>query len=81
MYKKNHPLLYQIQLKREEMETYALEKGYNSMETIVCSQELDKLIYEYQLTSQNHQQQDKIQIRKLFRFFNQPQSMAGSLDT
>lgn len=51
----NHPLLEQIQKKREEMIAIARETGLNSNETILCSQELDKLIYKYQEVQKDQQ--------------------------
>lgn len=43
-------ILHQIHEKREKMIISAKKHGYTSADTIKCSQELDKLIYEYQLT-------------------------------
>ncbi|MFS0638604.1 aspartyl-phosphate phosphatase Spo0E family protein [Mesobacillus foraminis] len=54
----NHPLLEQIQKKREEMIAIARETGLSSNETILCSQELDKLIYKYQALVQKDQQRN-----------------------
>jgi hypothetical protein len=80
---KNNPLLKQIQMKKEEMFACARETGYNSMETIVSSQELDKLIYEYQLIAQDKQEKanEKVQFRQLFWFLNQPKTAAGGFDS
>ncbi|WP_242224998.1 aspartyl-phosphate phosphatase Spo0E family protein [Bacillus cereus group sp. BfR-BA-01380] len=41
-------LLYDIHVKREEMIHLGLTNGFNSLETIQVSQELDKLIVKYQ---------------------------------
>ncbi len=74
----------QIQTKKEEMFARAQKTGFNSIETINCSQELDKLIYEYQLSMQkprNDKAKDKIQFRNLLWFFHQPQKAAGSFDS
>lgn len=38
----------QIEIKRVEMIKIAKEKGFNSKETIDCSQELDVLLLKYQ---------------------------------
>lgn len=80
----NNPLLVQIQTKKEEMFDRAQKTGFNSIETINCSQELDKLIYEYQLSMQKpriDKTKDKIQFRNLLWFFHQPQKAAGSFDS
>jgi stage 0 sporulation regulatory protein len=41
-------LLIEIVQKRQKMMTLAEEKGFTSMETIKCSQELDELLNRYQ---------------------------------
>lgn len=46
--KTKREMMDQIQSMREKMINVAEEFGMNSVETIECSQELDKLIYEYQ---------------------------------
>lgn len=40
----------QIEIKRVEMINTAKETGFNSKETVRCSQELDKLVLKYQKT-------------------------------
>ncbi|WNS76959.1 aspartyl-phosphate phosphatase Spo0E family protein [Bacillus sp. DTU_2020_1000418_1_SI_GHA_SEK_038] len=50
MAEKCKKILLQIQEKREKMIKSAKIHGYTSEDTIQCSQELDQLIYEYQLT-------------------------------
>ena len=49
MYCKKTELLFEIQDKREVMIKTAKERGTIDEETIRLSQELDELIYEYQL--------------------------------
>lgn len=83
MRENNNPLLVQIQTKKEEMFAYAQQTGFNSMETISCSQELDKLIYEYQISMQaplTNKAKDKIQFRNFLWFFQHPQKAAGSFE-
>lgn len=46
-------LLYDIHVKREEMIHLGLTSGFNSLETIQVSQELDKLIVRYQRYKEN----------------------------
>jgi len=80
----NNPLLVQIQTKKEEMFACAQQTGFNSMETISCSQELDQLIYEYQISMQaplTNKAKDKIQFRNFLWFFHKPQKAAGSFDS
>lgn len=48
MYQSQLALLKEIDRKREEMVSVAQQTGFTSEETVRCSQELDKLIYEYQ---------------------------------
>ena len=43
----------QIYSKREEMFACASKNGFGSMETLKCSQELDRLIYAYQVLFKN----------------------------
>ncbi|MCM3586233.1 aspartyl-phosphate phosphatase Spo0E family protein [Mesobacillus maritimus] len=84
MREKNNPLLVQIQTKKEEMFACARETGFNSLETIACSQELDQLIYEYQLSMQNilpEKSKEKIHFRNLFWFFQNPKQAAGHFDS
>ncbi|SEN33121.1 Spo0E like sporulation regulatory protein [Mesobacillus persicus] len=84
MQENNNPLLRQIQLKKEEMFAFARDTGFNSVETVSCSQELDKLIYEYQISAQTVQtevKKEKIHFRQLFWFLHRPQKAAGSFDT
>jgi hypothetical protein len=85
MRENNNPLLMQIQTKKEEMYACARETGYSSFETIECSQELDQLIYEYQLSTLRNEQaksNDKHPFRQLFWFLGQPQtSVAGSFES
>lgn len=50
MYCKKEDLLFLIQEKREVMIQTAKEKGRGHEETIRLSQELDQLIYKYQLS-------------------------------
>ncbi|ENQ3077591.1 aspartyl-phosphate phosphatase Spo0E family protein [Bacillus multifaciens] len=46
-------LLYDIHVKREEMIHLGLTNGFNSLETIQVSQELDTLIVKYQRYKEN----------------------------
>lgn len=48
MQRSKNELLGEIQVQREKMIESAQNSGYTSVETIRCSQELDKLIYRYQ---------------------------------
>ncbi|WLR53708.1 aspartyl-phosphate phosphatase Spo0E family protein [Mesobacillus subterraneus] len=48
MYQSKNALLKEIDRARELMVAVAMESGYTSEETIYRSQELDRLIYEYQ---------------------------------
>ncbi|WP_353654078.1 aspartyl-phosphate phosphatase Spo0E family protein [Bacillus sp. ISL-55] len=48
MYHSKNALLKEIDRARELMVAAAMESGYTSEETIYRSQELDRLIYEYQ---------------------------------
>ena len=48
MYQSQMALLKEINRIRERMVTSASETGYTSEETIRCSQDLDRLIFEYQ---------------------------------
>jgi stage 0 sporulation regulatory protein len=41
-------LIKEIDRKRKQMVSLAKETGFTSEETVCCSQELDRLIYEYQ---------------------------------
>lgn len=45
-------MLNAIDKMRDKMIAAARETGFNSEETMYCSQELDKLIYEYQTACQ-----------------------------
>lgn len=83
MREKNNPLLQQIQMKKEEMFACARETGFNSLETIICSQELDKLIFEYQRSVKDPQHENrkgKCQFRQLFWFVNKPETATGGID-
>jgi stage 0 sporulation regulatory protein len=48
VYQSQLALLTEINRMRERMVTSASETGYTSEETIRCSQDLDRLIFEYQ---------------------------------
>lgn len=77
----NNTLLVQIQMKREEMFACARINGYNSEETLTCSQELDKLIYQYQTTFQsrlNDKTNESPGLSDLFGFLNRIISPARS---
>ena len=50
----------------------ALEKGLKSDDTIKCSQELDQLIYQYQVFFRQKQQKREAKKRKLVFFFYSP---------
>jgi stage 0 sporulation regulatory protein len=52
-------MLDEINIKREMMIKSAEATGYTSEETIFYSQELDKLIFEYQCTFRNEPKQIK----------------------
>lgn len=61
-------MLAEIQQKREKMIEAAKKNGLASEETIRCSQELDKLIYEYQCAikkEQEHKKRMKISFRQM----------------
>jgi stage 0 sporulation regulatory protein len=58
-------MLDEINLKREMMMKSAESTGYTSEETIYFSQELDKLIFEYQCTFRNEPKQTK-QLKSCF---------------
>jgi hypothetical protein len=78
---KNNPLLVQIQIKREEMFACARKNGFNSEETLACSQELDKLIYEYQTSVQrrlNEQPKESPVFSHFFWFLHKMISPARS---
>jgi hypothetical protein len=78
---KNKPLIVQIQIKREEMFACARKNGYNSDETLACSQELDKLIYEYQTSVQSRlyeQQKESPVFSHFFGFLHRMISPARS---
>ncbi|GLB60431.1 aspartyl-phosphate phosphatase Spo0E family protein [Cytobacillus sp. NCCP-133] len=59
-------MLAEIQQKKEKMIETAKKKGLASEETIQCSQELDKLIFEYQCAIKREQEQ-KRKMRISFR--------------
>lgn len=66
MYHSQNTLLKEIDRARELMVAAAMESGYTSEETIFRSQELDRLIYEYQtLCKETEIQRQKAKI--LFR--------------
>jgi stage 0 sporulation regulatory protein len=50
-------LLTEIQQKREKMIETARKKGMASQETVLCSQELDQLIFEYQCAIKREKEQ------------------------
>ncbi|KAB2337296.1 aspartyl-phosphate phosphatase Spo0E family protein [Cytobacillus depressus] len=65
-------LLLQIQEKRENMINSANKYGYTSETTIRCSQELDQLIYEYQLNihfKDKQNQETHYPFKKMFLVF------------
>ncbi|MEK4440977.1 MULTISPECIES: aspartyl-phosphate phosphatase Spo0E family protein [Niallia] len=66
MYCKKTELLFEIQDKREVMIKTAKERGTIDEETIRLSQELDKLIYEYQLVFRYESEKRK-QIKRLYK--------------
>ncbi|WP_257959003.1 aspartyl-phosphate phosphatase Spo0E family protein [Bacillus sp. V3-13] len=49
MYQNGNKLLEEIQRKRQCMIESATRNGFTSEETIRCSEELDQLIYQYQI--------------------------------
>ncbi|MEH7522201.1 aspartyl-phosphate phosphatase Spo0E family protein [Bacillus sp. JJ1503] len=59
-------ILLHIQEKREKMINSARKYGYTSEDTIQCSQELDQLIYEYQLTI-HHSEKIEEEVRFPFK--------------
>jgi hypothetical protein len=65
----DNTLMMQIQVKREEMFATARKNGYNSQETLACSQELDKLIYEYQTSVHSRQKEQPTECPAFYRFF------------
>lgn len=66
MYQSQNALLKEIDRVRELMMTAAIETGYTSDETVRRSQELDRLIYEYQTLSIETELQRK-KAKVLFR--------------
>ncbi|WP_083413048.1 aspartyl-phosphate phosphatase Spo0E family protein [Bacillus massilinigeriensis] len=74
----NSALMEKIQVKREEMMAWARATGLNSEETIRCSQELDRLIYLYQVFYKRRQQRKQSglmfvrQMKLLMNKFNSP---------
>ncbi|EOR26969.1 aspartyl-phosphate phosphatase Spo0E family protein [Cytobacillus oceanisediminis] len=66
MYCKKTELLFEIQDKREVMIKTAKERGTIDEETIRLSQELDELIYEYQLVFRYESEKRK-QIKRQFK--------------
>lgn len=60
MFDQHKTILKEIQKKRELMIDLALEKGLKSDDTIKCSQELDQLIYQYQVFFRQKQQKEKL---------------------
>ena len=65
MYCKKTKLLFEIQDKREVMIKTAKERGTIDEETIRLSQELDELIYEYQLVFRYEREKRK-QIKRQY---------------
>jgi stage 0 sporulation regulatory protein len=66
VYQSQNALLKEIDRARELMVAAAMESGYTSEETIYRSQELDRLIYEYQtLCKETEIQRQKAKV--LFR--------------
>ncbi|WP_102261991.1 aspartyl-phosphate phosphatase Spo0E family protein [Mesobacillus jeotgali] len=68
MYQSQNTLLKEIDRARELMVAAAMESGYTSEETIYRSQELDRLIYEYQTLCQEteiQRQKAKILFRQM----------------
>lgn len=72
MFDQHKTILKEIQKKRELMIDLALEKGLRSDDTIKCSQELDHLIYQYQVFFRQKQQEREAKKRKLDFFFYSP---------
>jgi stage 0 sporulation regulatory protein len=66
VYCKKTELLFEIQDKREVMIKTAKERGTIDEETIRLSQELDKLIYEYQLVFRYESEKRK-QIKRQYK--------------
>lgn len=54
----------EIQNKRENMMQFAEVKGFTNVETIKCSQELDKLIFKYQQLVK--QEKEEREVKKYF---------------
>jgi stage 0 sporulation regulatory protein len=71
LFDQHKTILKEIQKKRELMIDLALEKGLKSDDTIKCSQELDQLIYQYQVFFRQKQQKREAKKRKL-DFFSTP---------
>ena len=68
MEQKNDEMLEEIQKKREKMIESARKYGFTSDDTIRYSQELDRLIYDYQCTFQkadHHVQEVKIVFKQM----------------
>ncbi|WP_237562810.1 aspartyl-phosphate phosphatase Spo0E family protein [Bacillus dakarensis] len=64
----NEEMLEEIQKKREKMIESARKNGFTSVDTIRYSQELDRLIYDYQCTFQkanHHTQEVKIVFKQM----------------
>jgi stage 0 sporulation regulatory protein len=72
LFDQHKSILEEIQKKRELMIDLALEKGLKSDDTIKCSQELDHLIYQYQVFFRQKQQKEKDKKRKIDFFLYSP---------
>ena len=64
-------MLVEIQRKRELMIDLACKKGLTSNDTLKCSQELDQLIYQYQVFFRQKQQKRNKQ-RIIHLIFDSP---------
>jgi stage 0 sporulation regulatory protein len=72
LFDQHKTILKEIQKKRELMIDLALEKGLKSDDTIKCSQELDQLIYQYQVFFRQKQQKREAKKRKMEFIFYSP---------
>ncbi len=68
----------QIHSKREEMFACASKTGFGSMETLKCSQELDGLIYAYQVLFKNRNSKETAAKEPLWSLLHMTLAAAGT---
>ena len=81
MYQSQNVLLMDIDSMRKLMVASAQETGFTSMETIRCSQELDRLIFEYQTSCKDakiRKQRGKYLFRGMIFFAKKQFGHAGA---